>query len=70
MAQTSVVIPDDLYELLQKISTETGRSISGLCAGYIEDGIYTHIEKLNKVEVWQGQLAKRKQRQSESIENQ
>jgi hypothetical protein len=60
MAQTSVVIPDDLYNLLQRISQETNRSISGLCAGYIEDGIYTHIERLHKVEVWKGMIAKRK----------
>ncbi len=60
MAQTSVVIPDDLYDLLQRISKETNRSISGLCAGYIEDGIYTHIERLHNVEVWKGMTTERK----------
>ena len=64
MAQTSVVIPDDLYELLQRLSEETGRSISGLCAGYIEDGVYTHVERLNKVEVWKEMMAKRKPQQT------
>lgn len=59
MAQTSVIIPDDIYALLQQISGETGRSISSLCSDFIKDGVYQEIENLNKVEVWKKTIATR-----------
>ncbi|HAA29980.1 MAG TPA: hypothetical protein DCE56_22690 [Cyanobacteria bacterium UBA8553] len=65
MAQTSVVIPDDIYKLLQLISNETGRSVSGLCSDFIKDGVYREIENLNKVEDWKERLAKKKQQRTE-----
>lgn len=61
MAQTSVVIPDDLYELLQQISTETGRSISSLCSDFIKDGIYKEIEALQRVEEWRKTVNQKRQ---------
>jgi hypothetical protein len=60
MAQTSVIIPDDIYALLQQISAETGRSISSLCSDFIKDGVYQEIEHLNKVEVWKKTVATRR----------
>jgi predicted transcriptional regulator len=60
MPQISVIVPDDIQELLSEVAKETGRSVSSLCADYIADGVYGHVERLNKVEVWRGQLAKRK----------
>lgn len=59
MAQTSVIIPDDIYALLQQISGETGRSISSLCSDFIKDGVYQEIENLNKVEAWKKTIATR-----------
>lgn len=63
MPQISVVVSDDIQELLAEVAEETGRSVSSLCADYIEDGVYGHIERLNKVEVWRGQLEKRRAKQ-------
>ncbi len=63
MPQVSVVVPDDIQELLTEVAKETGRSISSLCADYIEEGVYKHVEQLNKVEIWRSQIAKRKTRQ-------
>lgn len=60
MAQTSVIIPDDIYALLQQISAETGRSISSLCSDFIKDGVYQEIEHLNKVEAWKKTIATRR----------
>jgi predicted transcriptional regulator len=59
MAQTSVIIPDDIYALLQQIAGETGRSISSLCSDFIKDGVYQEIENLNKVETWKKAIAMR-----------
>ena len=52
MAQFSVIVPDDLGELINEISKQTGRSISSLCADYLQEGAYRHVEQLNKIEVW------------------
>lgn len=59
MAQFSVIVPDDLGELIGEISKQTGRSISSLCADYLQEGAYRHVEQLNKVEVWRAQLNER-----------
>lgn len=59
MAQFSVIVPDDLGELINEISKQTGRSISSLCADYLQEGAYRHVEQLNKVEVWRSQLSER-----------
>lgn len=59
MAQFSVIVPDDLGELINEISKQTGRSISSLCADYLQEGAYRHVEQLNKVEVWRSQLTER-----------
>lgn len=59
MAQFSVIVPDDLGELISEISKQTGRSISSLCADYLQEGAYRHVEQLNKVEVWRTQLLER-----------
>lgn len=52
MAQFSVIVPDDLGELINEIAKKTGRSISSLCADYLQEGVYRHVEQLNKVEAW------------------
>ncbi len=59
MAQFSVIVPDDLGELINQISKETGRSISSLCADYLQEGVYRHVEQLNRVEVWRSQTNER-----------
>ena len=59
MAQFSVIVPDDLGDLISEISKQTGRSISSLCADYLQEGAYRHVEQLNKVEVWRSQLIDR-----------
>ncbi|NER31126.1 MAG: hypothetical protein F6J89_26775 [Symploca sp. SIO1C4] len=59
MAQFSVIVPDDLGELISEISKQTGRSVSSLCADYLQEGAYRHIEQLNKVEAWRETLAKK-----------
>lgn len=63
MAQISVIVPDDIQELLAEVAKETGRSVSSICSDYIEEGVYKHVEQLNKVEIWRGQIAKRKARE-------
>jgi predicted transcriptional regulator len=70
MAQFSIIVSDDIGKLINEVADQTGRSISSLCADYLEEGVYRHIEQLNKVEVWRGQIDKRKRRESESAENQ
>lgn len=50
--QISVSIPTKLAGVLQKISEDTGKSQSSLCASWIEDGLYSEIEKQNKLEVY------------------
>lgn len=60
MAQITVTIPDDIAEVVSAIVAETGRSQSSLCASYIEDGVYKHVEQLNKVEAWKSMIAKRR----------
>jgi predicted transcriptional regulator len=60
MAQISVIVPDDIQELLAEVAKETGRSVSSIASDYIEEGVYKHVEQLNKVEIWRGQIAKRK----------
>jgi hypothetical protein len=64
MAQFSVIVPDDLGELINEISKQTGRSISSLCADYLQEGAYRHVEQLNKVEVWRSQLTERQKAKS------
>ena len=59
MAQTSVVIPDDIYAVLTQISNETGRSISSLCSDFIKDGVYKEVEALSKVETWRQMVTKK-----------
>ncbi len=61
MAQFSVIVPDDLGELINDISKQTGRSISSLCADYLQEGAYRHVEQLNKVEVWRREVNLKKQ---------
>lgn len=61
MAQFSVIVPDDLGELINDISKQTGRSISSLCADYLQEGAYRHVEQLNKVEVWRKEVNLKKQ---------
>ena len=65
MAQTSVVIPDDLYDLLQQMAKVTGRSISSLCSDFIKDGIYKEIESLKKVEEWKQMISDHHSQKSE-----
>ncbi len=60
MAQVSIIIPDNVLENIQMICTETGRSQSSLCADWIKDGVYSEIEKLNKVEVYKQMIRKRR----------
>jgi hypothetical protein len=60
MPQITVTIPDDVAELVASIVQETGRSQSGLCASYIEEGVYRHIEQLTKIENWKLIVKKRK----------
>jgi hypothetical protein len=61
MAQFSVIVPDDLGELINDISKQTGRSISSLCADYLQEGAYRHVEQLNKVEIWRKEINLKKQ---------
>lgn len=62
--QISVSIPLPLTEVLQAISEVTNKSVSGLCAGFIEDGLYSEIEKQNKLQVFlEMQEKRRTQRQ-------
>ena len=61
--QVSVIVPDDLYELLQELAQETNRPLSSLCAAFIREGVYNEIERLNKIESWRGMVAQRKARQ-------
>ena len=70
MAQFSIIVSDDIGKLINEVADQTGRSISSLCADYLEEGVYRHIEQLNKVEVWRGQIDKRKRRESESSDDQ
>ncbi len=58
--QLTIVVPDDIGELIGLIAKETGRSQSGLCADWVKDGAYKEIENLNKVEVYKNLLSKRK----------
>jgi len=59
MASVTVIIPDDLDEILKLILEETGRTQSGMCAAWIREGIYREVENLNKVEVYKSMLKKR-----------
>lgn len=61
MAQFSVIVPDDLGELINDISKQTGRSISSLCADYLQEGAYRHVEQLNKVEAWRKEVSLKKE---------
>jgi predicted DNA-binding protein len=67
MAQFSVIVPDDLGELINQISKETGRSISSLCADYLQEGVYRHVEQLNRVEVWRSQTNERQKSKGEAM---
>lgn len=62
MAQFSVIVPDDLGELINDISKQTGRSISSLCADYLQEGAYRHVEQLNKVEAWRKEVSLKKEK--------
>lgn len=50
--QISVSVPIPFVEVLQAIAESTGKSVSGLCAAFIEDGMYSEIEKQNKLNVF------------------
>ena len=58
MAQFSVIVPEDLGELISEISRKSGRSVSSLCADYLQEGAYRHVEQLNKVEAWRNAATK------------
>jgi hypothetical protein len=60
MASVTVIIPDDLDEILKLILEETGRTQSGMCAIWIREGIYREVENLNKLEVYKSLLKKRR----------
>lgn len=59
MAQITVTIPDDIAEVIAAIVAQTGRSQSSLCASYIEEGVYKHVEQLNKVEAWKSMIKRK-----------
>lgn len=60
MPQITVTIPDDIAEVISAIVAETGRSQSSLCASYIQEGVYRHIEQLNKVEAWKSTIEQKR----------
>ncbi|GET43857.1 hypothetical protein [Microseira wollei] len=60
MPQITVTIPDDIAEVISAIVAETGRSQSSLCASYIEEGVYKHIEQLSKVEAWKSTIKQKR----------
>jgi hypothetical protein len=56
MPQITVTITDYTAELISAIVAETGRSQSSLCASYIQEGVYKHIDHLSKVEAWKSTI--------------
>jgi len=60
MPQITVTIPDDIAEVISAIVAETGRSQSSLCASYIQEGVYKHIEQLSKVEAWKSTIERKR----------
>ncbi|WP_040484011.1 hypothetical protein [Lyngbya aestuarii] len=63
--QITIVVPDDIGELIGLIGRQTGRSTSGMCAGWIKDGVYREIENLNKVEVYKSLIRKRQKEEAQ-----
>lgn len=60
MPQITITIPDYMAELISAIVAETGRSQSSLCASYIQEGVYKHIEQLSKVEAWKSAIERKR----------
>lgn len=57
--KVSATLPDDLYELLQELSEDTGRSLSSLIEMFTRVGAYNESEMRNKVEIYREKRAKR-----------
>ena len=68
MPQITVTIPEDIAEVISAIVAETGRSQSSLCASYIEEGVYKHIEQLSKVEAWKSTIERKRLKDRPSAE--
>lgn len=59
MAKVQVTVPDDLHQLLQELSHDTGQSVSALAADFIKQGAYNETEMRNKVEIYRDKRSKR-----------
>ncbi len=58
--QISVSCPHDLYEIVQLLSDETGRSQSAVAVMLMEKGYPQVFEELNKVEIYKDLREKRR----------
>jgi hypothetical protein len=57
--KVSATLPDDLYQLLQELSEDTGRSLSSLIEMFTRAGAYNETEMRNKVEIYRDKRGKR-----------
>ena len=61
MVQLNVSITPEIEEMLEVVCDATGESKSGLAREYIRRGVYGDLEGLHRLEIYQQQMAKKKQ---------
>ena len=60
MAQISVQVSDQEFELLAELADSSGRSNSSLAAEFIRQGLYREVENRTKVEVYRKMISTEK----------
>ncbi|MEM1169249.1 MAG: hypothetical protein AAGJ08_09305 [Cyanobacteria bacterium P01_H01_bin.35] len=65
--QISVSCPHDLYEVVQLLSDETGRSQSAIACMLMEKGYPIVFEELNKIEIYKDLREKRKAKEKDTV---